>query len=271
MKRTISVIILIAMAIPIGFFFYSLYQETNTAKPDIIYKKITSFSDIDLLKGKSVKPVLYTSVIPLVSLTVEKRKEAFISIMLPSILLAKHKIKMQREHVESILAKSTRSVEDQKIIDKFKKVFSLKDATLIPKKLVTHSTSIVLAQAAIESGWGSSRFFLQANNIFGMWSFNPKDDRIAAGATREGKTIYLKKYLSLEGSVYDYFQTLSKVGSYEKFREARRQTDNPLELIKYLDNYSELGDVYTQNLKTVIEKNDLQKYDDYKLALSNVQ
>lgn len=267
MKRIVSVIILIAMAIPLGLFFYSFYLGLNNAKPNTVYKKITRFSDIVLLKGKSVKPILYTSVIPLDALGVTKQKEAFISIMLPSILLAKLKIKTQREHVQRILAKHTRSVKDQKILDKFKKNFKLKDVALIPQKLVTHSPSIVLAQAALESGWGSSRFFLQANNVFGVWSFNAKDDRIAAGVTRDGKTIYLKKYMTLEGSVYDYFKTLSKLGSYEKFREMRRETDNPLELIKYLDHYSELGDVYTQQLKTVIENNDLQKYDDYRLEL----
>ncbi|WP_331775827.1 glucosaminidase domain-containing protein [Sulfurospirillum sp. 1612] len=267
MQRIFSVIIVILLALPMGYTMYSLYFSLShdSGKLHIIYKAIHTPSDIQLLDGPIVAPILYTSVISLKTLPTKKKKEAFISILLPSILLAKRKISKERETLKRILALPTRSESEQKIIDKYKKIFRLKDETLIPQKLVTHAPSVVIAQAAIESGWGSSRFFTQANNLFGVWSFKKSDNRIAAGQTRSGKTIYLKKYKTLEGSVYDYFQTLSKVGSYAKFREARAANENPLELIKYLKSYSEMGAIYTQQLKTLIEKNDLQKYDDYRL------
>ena len=61
-------------------------------------------------------------------------------------------------------------------------------------RLKTHPTSIVLAQAAIESGWGSSRFYKEANNVFGVWSYSENEPRIKAMEDREGKSVYVKKY-----------------------------------------------------------------------------
>ncbi len=75
----------------------------------------------------------------------------------------------------------------------------------------THPVSIVLAQAAIESAWGESRFFKKGNNIFGMWSYNRKEPRMRARETRNGKPVYLKKYRSLSDAIDDYFVTMVEV------------------------------------------------------------
>jgi Bax protein len=265
MKKILSIMFL--LSILIGIYQYNFEVQETIIKSDIIYKDIAHINDILLLTSNKVQPISYTSVISLDELEVQKKKETFIAMILPSILLAQRRIVAERLHVESILAKEVRSNEEHIIIDAFKKAFKVEDEMLIPKKLVTHPPSLVLAQAAIESGWGSSRFFLQANNVFGVWSYNTKDNRIAAEQTRGDKTIYLKKYKTLQNSVYDYFRTLSTVGSYKEFREARRLSKDSLLLVEYLTKYSEHGDLYIEKLKTVIEQNDLQKYDDYQLEL----
>lgn len=258
---------MILIGIGIGAYHYNFVPKKNQKKSETIYKKISHVDDIILLDSDRVAPISYTSVISLNALEVKKKKETFIAMMLPSILLAQRRIVSERDHVESILAKTARSNEEQIIIDTLKKAFKITDETLLSKKLVTHPTSLVLAQAAIESGWGSSRFFLQANNVFGVWSYSTKDSRIAAEQTRGDTTIYLKKYKTLQNSVYDYFKTLSTAGSYKEFREVRSVSKDSLLLAGYLNKYSELGDIYIKKLQSVIVQNDLQKYDNYKLAL----
>ena len=125
--------------------------------------------------------------------------------------------------------------------------------------------SIVLAQAALESGWGTSRFFLQANNPFGIWSFNPDDDRMVASSHRSGEKIYLRKYHNLEQAIEGYYVTLA-TGPYSDFRIARRKTSSPYLLCEDLSIYSEKGEVYVKELQQVIRTNDLTKYDSYQIA-----
>lgn len=263
MKKIIITLIFISVAI--GIYQYTFFSQNKTIDPFIFDINITTATDIIPINEHTVQPVSYTSVISLNSLRTEQKKEAFIAMMLPSILLAKRRINTERERVEMILAKVQRSPEDQIFIDTFKSTFKVDDEKLLPKRLVTHPLSLVLAQAAMESGWGSSRFFLEANNVFGIWSFSNQDNRIAAGETRGDKTIYLKKYETLQGSIYDYFKALSSVTYYKKFRDARVKSKDSLELVWYLGHYSELGLVYIQRLKVLIEQNDLQKYDHYQL------
>ena len=78
-----------------------------------------------------------------------------------------------------------------------------------------HPISIALAQAAMESAWGTSRFFKEANNIFGVWAYYKNTPRIAALQKRNGKTIWLRKYASLEDSVSDYYRNISKSSAYK--------------------------------------------------------
>ncbi|MBU1659773.1 glucosaminidase domain-containing protein [bacterium] len=236
------------------------YENSN-----IEFKKIERVSDIIPINEITVKPLAYTSVVNLGELEVNKKKEAFIAIMLPSILLSKQKMAFERKKIISLLEQEQLSDEEQIYLDNTMKRFQAKDEQQLLSRMTTHPTSIVLAQAAIESGWGSSRFFLKANNVFGIWSFSTNDNRIAAGETRSGKTIYLKDYKTLQNSVYDYFVTLSASGPYQAFRDTRKHTKDPNKLVEHLGQYSELGELYIENLKTVIRQNNLTQYDKYVL------
>jgi len=128
----------------------------------------------------------------------------------------------------------------------------------------THPVSIVLAQAAIESGWGESRFFKEGNNIFGMWSVNKNEPRIRAKETRNGKAVYLKKYNSLSDAIDDYFVTIGR-GAYKSFRKQRDITKDPLKLVQYLINYCELREQYTKKLRKFIIANNLEDFDDFQI------
>ena len=125
--------------------------------------------------------------------------------------------------------------------------------------------SLVLAQAALESGWGSSRFFKEANNVFGIWSFSENDQRIVANESREGRAIFLKKYDNFLGSVEDYHILLAKSDNYSDFRDCIHRDNNVFEMIWYLRMYSERRDQYVIMLRNVIVSNSLIRYDGYQL------
>jgi Bax protein len=132
-------------------------------------------------------------------------------------------------------------------------------------RLGTLPNSIVLAQAAIETGWGESRFFVQASNLFGIWSFDSSESRIAAGENRNKKTIFLRSYDDMSRSIADYFQVLSRHSAYKGLRKARQKSNDPYDLIPHLKNYSERKSWYTKQLKKVIRQNNLTQYDHYRI------
>jgi len=131
----------------------------------------------------------------------------------------------------------------------------------ISEGVYAHPISITLAQAAIESGWGTSRFYKEANNIFGVWSYNKNTPRIAATQKRDGKTIWLKKYNSLEDSIKDYYKNISKKRVYKKFRELNKKNASVYELVKELKMYSEKRELYSKELAQIIRHNKFTRYD----------
>jgi len=147
-------------------------------------------------------------------------------------------------------------------INLLKKEYKVKTDEELLMALKPHPQSITLAQAAMESGWATSRFFLEANNVFGMWCSNDTQPRISAEQKRAGgKIIWLRKFDTIEDSIRAYYKLLATAKAYKEFRELNMKTDNPYELVKKLDKYSELGSVYGQELSKVIKYNNLTKYD----------
>lgn len=223
--------------------------------------------DIVEINSKRVEPILYTNSIPLSSLTIPQKKQKFIDMMIPSILIAKHQMRLDKERVASLIIKHNLSITDNRWLENKRKEFQALDNYELHDKMESHPTSIVIAQAIVESGWGTSRFFQKANNVFGVWSFSTKDDRIAASSKRGKKTIYLKKYKNMEESIYDYFVTLARKDCYKNFQKKRLLTEDPYKLVNHLIKYSERGESYTKDLKNMIRQNSLSAYDKYQLDL----
>ena len=148
-------------------------------------------------------------------------------------------------------------------IEELKRVYKAKSDRELLMALKPHPPSITLAQAAMESAWGTSRFFKEANNVFGMWSSNMQESRIAAKEKRAGtRTIWLKKFASIKASVRAYYKTLARAKEYKKFREYRYADKSVFKMIEGLDRYSEMGQAYVKSLASVIKYNKLQKYDE---------
>lgn len=235
---------------------------------EVIEREISRVDQLEPITQKQVKPVLYRGAPPLETLTIDEKKRRFIEMILPAVLIAKHNQDVARNRVEAILAKQYPTLEEQRYIRHLLARYRTTKTDILLSRLSTHPTSIVLAQAALESGWGTSRFFKEANNLFGVWSFNPSEPRIAANATRSGRPIFLKRYESPLHSIEDYFKTVGSSRSFEQFRDARLRNSDPFHLIRFLGFYSEQRQLYIDKLHRVVESNNLTEYDNYELDAS---
>ena len=246
----------------VQFLFLSL--TTTTAQVSYIQLSGTSLNDIKEVNS-NVLPYVYLSAIDLTGLEVSVKKQAFINLLLPSILIAKYKIAETRDSVLAIVnSKVPLSTAEDLFLKKLQKKYKSKSTIDLLSRMNTHPTSIVLAQAALESGWGTSRFYREANNIFGVWSYSVNDQRIKASESRDGTSVYVRKYASLPESIESYFKTLAR-GPYSSFRKQREKTDDVYQLTPHLKVYSELKEEYVQRLERLIRFNDLEQYDTYKL------
>lgn len=224
-------------------------------------------SDIKSIEDSLVIPTLYSNVRLLNKLKINTRKEKFIDVILPTVLIYRHQLNQKIERSRILKEKSRYSMdwtkEDSLFINSSFETYKTKNFDELIKRMQPPPISLVLAQAALESGWGSSRFFKDANNIFGIWSFSTKDSRIIANESRGGKPIYLKKYDNFLGSVEDYHILLAKSNTYSAFRECIQRDNNVFEMIWHLRLYSERRDQYVIMLRNVIVANDLTQYDNY--------
>ena len=129
--------------------------------------------------------------------------------------------------------------------------------------------SIALAQAANESGWGTSRFALEGNALFGQWTWSKKG--ILPKEQDPDQTHKIMQFQILKASVRAYKNNLNTHNAYKEFREVRaklRQNEKKitgLPLIKYLKNYAAIGEKYTAIIAGIIENNSLQDFDEANL------
>ena len=125
--------------------------------------------------------------------------------------------------------------------------------------------SIALAQAANESGWGTSRFALEGNALFGQWTWSKKG--ITPKDQDSNATHRVLQFQILKASVRAYKNNLNTHNAYKEFREVRaqlRQNNEEiigLKLTKYLKNYAAIGDKYVAILEDIIERNSLTDFD----------
>jgi Bax protein len=240
---------------------------TQEEKVTVVNKKIKTYNDIKIFKTKEIEPINYTNTISLNKLQVSEKKQKFFHMILPAILISKANLKLKRERVLSLISTPQEELfeEDKEFLEELYKKYKTRDNKKLLSRLKTHPVSIILAQAAIESAWGESRFFKEGNNIFGMWSYNKNEPRIKAKGTRNGKAIYVKKYATLSDAIDDYFAVIGR-GAYKNFRKQRDITDDPLKLVEYLVNYCELREKYTNKLKKFIVHNKLREFDEFKIA-----
>ena len=237
----------------------------------------TKYNLNDVRKNKVVKPVSI-NLLPNEIKNIEsskKRKQLFIQIVLPLILEENERIKLDRKRLFVVLNKNNNTESERKWLkNKFKQYGVVnRDLATLKTRLDEIPVSLTIAQAAKETGWGTSRFALEGNALFGQWTWN--DDGIKPAGVDDKAKHKIMRFNVLQASVRAYHRNLNTHSSYKEFREARAiQRDNEsklnsLELVNYLDKYAETGKEYTKILKIIIQQNSLQDFDDAKLLPSS--
>ena len=262
-------------------------KKNNVAEvilPDLNLKTetvIQLFKDVNYDLGKVrieklVKPIYFTQ-FPrdLNNLeSVKIKKETFIQIVLPLVVAENAKIFADREKLKILSSKKfTTDLEKQWLRQKLLEYKVKKgDLAQLMLRMDIIPVSIALAQAAKESGWGTSRFALEGNAIFGQWTWNGKG--IAPLDRDSNKNHKILKFPILRASVKAYQNNLNTHKSYSKFREKRsalrKNSKNitGLSLTDTLRSYAQTGSEYTKILNQIINQNRLFDFESVRLVNS---
>ena len=219
--------------------------------------------------GQKVKPI-YLTKLPKDLKTLgdtKKKRELFIKIVLPLILAENKKITEDREKLFKILGKNFNTVGERVWLNRRFKEYKIEDHDLAKLKMRMDNipVSIALAQAANESGWGTSRFALEGNALFGQWTYSKNG--ISPKNKDPDQTHKVLQFQILKASVRAYKNNLNTHNAYREFRETRAQLRDDdkqvtgLDLVKYLKNYASIGEKYVKILESIIVNNSLADFD----------
>ena len=239
----------------------------------------TGYSLKEVREKKLVKPVALTLLpneIRMIENT-KKRKEFFIQIVLPLVLQENNNIKLDRKRLFTIINKSNNSNLEKKWLQKKYKQYGVpsKDLSILKIRMDEIPVSLAIAQAAKETGWGTSRFALEGNALFGQWTWSGQGLKPKDSDKDEGHKVM--KFNVLQASVRAYQRNINTHSSYKGFREARaklRDQGKPLDsliLAEYLKEYAETGNQYVEVLQKIIKQNNLKDFDDVKLLPSSIE
>ena len=263
------------------FKFDELPEDTVRLSASTIEQlfKDTNYSLSEVRRTKKVKPIRL-SLLPNEMKSIEnsgKRKNLFIKIILPLVLEENNRIIIDRKKLFTILNKNKNSKDEIKWLNQKFKQYGVvnKDLATLKVRMDIIPVSLAIAQAAKETGWGTSRFAIEGNALFGQWTWSGEGIKPAGADTNA--TYKVMKFNVLKASVRAYQRNLNTHSSYKKFRFIRAQLrdDNKkldsLKLAEYLDNYAQTGTEYTKVLKQIIQQNQLKDFDEVKLLPLSVK
>ena len=241
--------------------------------------KSTNYNLKDVRENKLVKPISLTLLPNEIKQieNIKKRKNLFIKIILPLVIKENNNIKIDRKKLFSVLNKSKNTKNDNRWLkSKFKQYGVMnKDLSTLKIRMDEVPVSMAIAQAAKETGWGTSRFAQEGNALFGQWTWSGEGLR-PAGAD-DNSTHKVMKFRVLQASVKAYQRNLNTHSSYREFRGARAELRSQgkkldsLILCEYLDKYAETGKEYVKILQQIIRQNSLEDFDDAKLLPSSIE
>jgi len=219
--------------------------------------------------GQKVKPI-YLTKLPKDLKTLgdtKKKRELFIKIVLPLILNENDKITEDRKKLFKILGKNFNTVGERVWLKRRFREYKIEDqdSGKLKMRMDIIPVSIALAQAANESGWGTSRFALEGNALFGQWTWSKKG--ISPKNKDPDQSHKVLQFQILKASVRAYKNNLNTHNAYKEFRETRaklRQENKRiigLDLTKYLKNYASIGEKYVVIIENIIENNSLTDFD----------
>lgn len=245
----------------------------------------TVFNQLDYpwpLDGSDGVPRIFVQTLPSDldnKLSIQRKKALFLRLLLPLVIAENQAIRQQRAWLESVLAAelpdkmSQAGQYLQQLADTYRVRGSLHNAEVqqrLLRRIDEIPAALVLAQAATESGWGTSRFAQQGNNLFGHWTFRT-DQGLIPKQRDAGRNHRVRIFSSLRGSLRAYFHNLNTTRPYQSFRNLRaqlRQQGSELDGFHLADGlmlYSERGADYVAEIRRLIKDNSLADFDHLEL------
>jgi len=206
-------------------------------------------------------------------MTGDAQKQSFINLVLPLILAANDELLQRREAVQAAVQAHDRDKLDQWAVLYRIEAEKLDDTELaerLLRRVDTIPVALALAQAAVESGWGTSRFARQGNALFGQWAWTESAGMRPLAASNDRAVV--RSFGSLLESVRAYMHNLNTHQNYERFRDARYRLKPQSEAVKarrlaaYLDSYAEIGQAYVEKLLVIISSNNFDHYAEAELG-----
>ena len=203
---------------------------------------------------------------------IQKRKDLFIQTLVPIIFVENKKILEDRQKILEWWRESEGDVYSKDFWPSW--LFELSESynsnennlgNLLMKVDVV-PISLALAQAAIESGWGSSRYLREGNAVYGQYTFD-QDKGIVPKQRDSDKKFLVRKFNSLSDATRSYLKNLNTHKAYTDFRYQRRNLRmsgdvlSGTDLANFLTNYSERKNDYVKDLKNLINTNNFIKFD----------
>jgi Bax protein len=238
-----------------------------------IFKKY-DFTIDSFIKDQSANLIIFSS-LPKDFMdinSVSERKNLFINTLLPIAFIENLKILDDRKRILDWWSQSNGETYQREfwpswlynVSDKYDYEGSNIGELLMRVDIVP--LSLALAQAAIESGWGTSRYLREGNALYGQYTFD-KSLGLKPQDRDRGKDFYVRKFINLSDSTRSYLKNINTHNAYVKFRQERGtlrmngDTLTGLSLSRFLDNYSERRSAYVADIKTIIETNNFMKFD----------
>ena len=244
-------------------FTFSSCSAQQRIITEVKYDKIVVNSVEDIYQKRDGLFVFSDINIDLRKIPSEKRKDVFVKLLLPSIEVVQQEVLNNREIVKKLKMKKelteSEKIYAEKLFKKYKTEYG--NWNELESKMIVYPASLILTQGAIESAWGTSRFFREANNAFGVWSTNPNEPRIAAKGSRGDFTPHLKKYDTLKDTVEDITLIISRSSAYTGIRKMIWEGKSPYEIAGGLTKYSEEGKEYVRKVRSTLKYNNFHEYD----------
>lgn len=207
---------------------------------------------------------------------VKRRKKLFIQAMLPQVLLINETIRESRQRLLAIkpaIEAGTLGWRDRRWLDRLYERYRVEEDDLaeLVRRVDTVPVALALAQAAIESAWGTSRFAREGNAMFGQWTWS-RSGGIVPEQRDEGASHSIRAFTQIVDSVSAYVRNLNTHSAYDRFRRARaaiRRAGGRLDsmtLAATLDRYSQRGRAYVEDIYQLIRRNGLRRFRDARLA-----
>ena len=264
---------------------YDILEENNseinlvrytTSEISALFKEV-KYDLKEVRETKLVKPIdigLLPNEIKTIS-NINKRKEMFIKIVLPLIVKENNKIRIDRKRLFKVLSKNSNTDIEKKWLEKKYKQYGVRqnDLSTLKIRMDEIPVSLAIAQAAKETGWGTSRFALKGNALFGQWTWS--GEGLKPKNAEKGEQHKVMKFHSLQLSVRAYLRNLNTHSSYRNLRKARTKLRNrnksldSIVLSKHLDKYAETGNEYVEVLQKIIKQNSLKDFDEARLLPSS--